>query len=159
MGICFLFVAFAFGEDTPVEKDELKPAVFAKGEANATDFDDSFIEASGEEAGDFEEDKELDLLEENEADVEGVDTTNSTGEEVFAKNESAPIEFVEEEKGVEGKLPKDDTLDHKAVMSEEAEIANFGEAEELVEVDGKLPEDDTEDHDGEFAPDDFEEEA
>merc|ERR1712018_481733 len=118
---------------------ELKPAVFLK-EANETDLDEAF-------------------LEEYEADVEGVDTTNSTGEEVFAKNESAPIEFVEEEKDVEGKLPKDDTSDHKAVMSEEAEIANFGEAEELVEVEGKLPEDDTEDHDGEFAPEDFEEEA
>merc|ERR1712233_255639 len=137
--ICFLFVAFAFGDDSPLEKDELKPAVFAKGEANATDLDEAFIEASGEEAIDFEEDEELDVLEENE--VEGVDVTNATGEEVFAKNESAPLEFVEEEENdVEGKLPKDDTSDHKAVMSEEEEIAEFGEEEELVEVEGKLPE-------------------
>merc|ERR1712130_208442 len=125
------------GDDSPLEKDELKPAVFAKGEANATDLDEAFIEASGEEAIDFEEDEELDVLEENDVEVEGVDVTNATGEEVFAKNESAPLEFVEEEENdVEGKLPKDDTSDHKAVMSEE---------EELVEVEGKLPEDDTED--------------
>merc|ERR1712233_277870 len=116
--ICFLFVAFAFGDDSPLEKDELKPAVFAKGEANATDLDEAFIEASGEEAIDFEEDEELDVLEENDVEVEGVDITNATGEEVFAKNES------------EGKLPKDDTSDHKAVMSEEEEIAEFGEEEE-----------------------------
>merc|ERR1712130_641452 len=134
--ICFLFVASAFGDDSPLEKDELKPAVFAKGEANATDLDEAFIEASGEEAIDFEEDEELDVLEENDVEVEGV-----------AKNESAPLEFVEEdENDVEGKLPKDDTSDHKAVMSEEEEIAEFGEEEELVEVEGKLPEDDTEDH-------------
>merc|ERR1712130_767761 len=139
--------------------DELKPAVFAKNESNATEFDEAFIAEDGEEAGDFEEeDTELDILEENDLDVEGVDITNATGEEVLAKNESAPIEFVEEEEliEVEGKLPKDDTSDHKAVMSEDEEIADFGEEEEeeLVEVEGELLEDDTEDH-----TDDIEEEA
>merc|ERR1712130_762593 len=108
-----------------LEKDELKPAVFAKGEANATDLDEAFIEASGEEAIDFEEDEELDVLEENDVEVEGVDITNATGEEVFAKNESAPLEFGEEEElvEVEGKLPEDDTEDHEAVYCDPVILA------------------------------------
>merc|ERR1712130_140853 len=138
----------AFGVDSPVEKDELKPAVFAKNESNATDFDEAFTEEDGEESFDFEEDEELELIEDADIDVEGVDVTNATGEEVFDKNASAPAELVEEEKDVEGKLPKDDTSDHKAVMSDEEENAAFGEEEELVE------EDDSEDD----SEDDFEEE-
>merc|ERR1712130_840481 len=141
--ICFLFIAFAFGNDAPLEKDELKPAVFAKNESNATDFDEAFIADDGEER-DLEEDTEFELLEENDVvnavDVEGVDVTNATGEEVFAKNESAPTEFVEEEKDVEGKLSKNDTSDHKAVMSEEEEIASFGEEEEEEEEEEDLVE-------------------
>merc|ERR1712130_620554 len=125
---------------------ELKPAVFAKNESNATDFDEAFIAEDGEES-DLEEDLEFELLEENDVvnavDVEGVDVTNATGEEVFAKNESAPTEFVEE-KDVEGKLPKNDTSDHKAVMSDEEEVADFGEEEEeeeeLVEVEDDVEE-------------------
>merc|ERR1712053_51229 len=95
-----------------------------------------------------------------EKDVEGVDTTNSSGEE-FAKGEDPPIEFVEEEneKDVEGKLPEDDTEDHKEVLSDEGVNPDFGQ-EELLEVeDGKMAEDDTEDHSTELAPDDFEEEV
>merc|ERR1712130_724076 len=46
---------------------------------------------------------------------------------------------------------KNDTSDHKAVMSEEEEIASFGEEEELVEIEGKLPKDDTSDHKAVFA--------
>merc|ERR1712115_551813 len=132
---------------TPLEKDELKPVVLAKNESNATDFDEAFIEEDGE-ASDFEEDTEFELLEENDVlnveDVEGVDITNATGEEVLAKNESAPIEFGEEEElvEVEGKLPEDDTSDHKAVFSEEevADDEEEDEEEELVEVEDDVEE-------------------